>query len=161
MVNANSGKTTNWHPRELACLIISISLFTQLSRVSKGRIDLQTFVAQTSTNAARLFGIYPKKGTISIGADADICIWDAEKEVTITQDILHHDTDYTPYEGLQVQGWPAATISRGKLVWNNGEEICEPGWGKFLARDPYDYIKPRGVLPTPFDPVFMKTDDEV
>ena len=129
--------------------------------VSKGRIDLQTFVAQTSTNAARLFGLYPKKGTISVGADADICIWDAQKEVTITQDILHHDTDYTPYEGLQVQGWPAATITRGKLVWNDGVETCEPGWVKFLARDPYDYIKPRGVLPTPFDPVFLTTDDEV
>jgi dihydropyrimidinase len=124
--------------------------------VSKGRIDLQTFVALTSTNAAKLFGIYPQKGTVSIGADADLCIWDADKKVTITQEILHHDTDYTPYEGLEVQGWPETTISRGKVVWNQGEVMCEPGWGKFLARAPYDYIKPSGRLPTPFDPVLGK-----
>ena len=126
--------------------------------VVKGRIDLQTFVAVTSTNAARLFGLYPKKGTISVGADADICIWDAEKDVTITQDILHHDTDYTPFEGLQVTGWPFITISRGKIVWENGDVRCEAGWGNFLARDPYDYIEPRGVLPTPFDPVALTTN---
>ena len=119
---------------------------------------MQPFVAVTSTNAARLFGLYPKKGTISVGADADICIWDAEKDVTITQDILHHDTDYTPFEGLQITGWPFITISRGKIVWENGDVRCEAGWGNFLARDPYDYIEPRGVLPTPFDPVALTTN---
>ncbi len=127
--------------------------------VSKGRIDIQKFVALTSTNAARLFGLYPKKGTISVGADADICIWDPNREVTITQEILHHETDYTPYEGLEVVGWPAITISRGKIVWNEGDVYCEPGWGKFLPREPYDFIKPRGVLPTPFDPVSLETNE--
>src|SRR3546814_14936430 len=68
--------------------------------VVKGRIDLQQFVALTSTNAARLFGIYPQKGTIAIGADADIVVWDAEKKVRIPQSILHHDHDYTPYEEI-------------------------------------------------------------
>ena len=127
--------------------------------VSKGRIDIQKFVALTSTNAARLFGLYPKKGTISVGADADICIWDPNREVTITQEILHHETDYTPYEGLEVVGWPAITISRGKIVWNEGDVYCEPGWGKFLPREPYDFIKPRGVLPTPIDPVSLETNE--
>ena len=94
---------------------------------------------------------------VSVGADADICIWDADKDVTITQDILHHDTDYTPFEGLQVKGWPFITITRGKIVWENGKVKCEAGWGKFLARDPYEYIQPRGVLPTPFDPVSLAT----
>lgn len=121
--------------------------------VVKGRIDLQTFVAITSTNAAKLFGLYPQKGRIGIGADADIVIWDAEKEVTITQDMLHHDTDYTPYEGLAVTGWPAVTLSRGKVVWNDGAAECEAGWGKFLARAPYDYIRPSGKFPTPFNPI--------
>jgi dihydropyrimidinase len=120
--------------------------------VVEGRIDLQQFVAITSTNAAKLFGLHPKKGTIAVGADADIVIWDAERKVTITQDILHHDVDYTPYEGMDVVGWPAVTLSRGKVVWNEGEVTCEPGWGKFIARDPYDYIKPRGVFPVPFNP---------
>lgn len=125
--------------------------------VIKGRIDAETFVAITSTNAARLFGLYPRKGVIAVGADADICIWDQTRKVTITQDILHHDTDYTPYEGLEVTGWPAITISRGRVVWNDGNVSCEPGWGQFLARGPYNYIRPRGVLPTPFDPVTLTT----
>ena len=129
--------------------------------VTKGRIDLQTFVALTSTNAAKLFGLYPQKGTIAVGGDADICVWDAKREVTITQDVLHHDTDYTPYEGLEVTGWPAVTISRGKVVWNEGDVYCEPGWGRFIARPPYDYIAPRGILPTPFDPVTLETREEM
>ena len=99
--------------------------------VVKGRIDLQNFRCSHINERARLFGLYPQKGTISVGADADICIWDADKDVTITQDILHHDTDYTPFEGLQVTGWPFITISRGKIVWENGKVKCEAGWGKF------------------------------
>jgi dihydropyrimidinase len=121
--------------------------------VVKGRISMEDFVALTSTNAAKLFGLHPKKGSISIGADADITIWDAERKVTISQDMLHHDTDYTPYEGMTVTGWAQTTISRGTVLWNDGEVTCEPGRGEFLARAPYDYIKPRGVFPTPFNPV--------
>src|SRR3546814_20239403 len=95
--------------------------------VVKGRIDLQQFVALTSTNAARLFGIYPQKGTIAIGADADIVVWDAEKKVRITQSILHHATDYTPYAGMDVIGWPAVPLSRGKVVWTEGGVACGGG----------------------------------
>ena len=120
--------------------------------VVKGRIDAQQFVALTSTNAAKLFGVYPQKGTISIGADADICIWDAEKKVTITQEMLHHDTDYTPYEGMAVTGWPTTTISRGEVLWQDGAFKAAPGRGRFMARGPYDFIKPRGVFPGPFKP---------
>ena len=90
--------------------------------------------------------------------DADIVIWDAEKKTTITQDMLHHDTDYTPYEGMDVTGWPAVTLSRGKVVWNDGEVGCEAGWGQFLARAPYDYIKPSGKFPTPFNPITGKIE---
>ena len=121
--------------------------------VATGRIDLQSFVAITSANAAKLFGLYPKKGTVSVGADADIVIWDAEKSVTVSQDMLHHDTDYTPYEGKTLTGWPVMTISRGHVVWDDGKVDAQPGWGKFIAREPYDYIAPRGVFPTPFNPV--------
>ncbi|MBO6561262.1 MAG: dihydropyrimidinase [Nisaea sp.] len=124
--------------------------------VVKGRLSLQEFVAVTSTNAAKLFGLHPQKGAIAVGADADIVVWDAEKKTTITQDILHHATDYTPYEGMEVTGWPAATIARGSVLWQDGKDMCEPGFGKFLAREPYDYIKPRGEFPTPFDPVAGK-----
>src|SRR3974390_499422 len=70
--------------------------------VGKGRIDLSRFVALTATNAAKLYGLYPRKGTIAVGADADLAIWDPDKDVTITQSILHDAMDYTPYEGKQI-----------------------------------------------------------
>src|SRR5690606_4583457 len=120
--------------------------------VVKGRIDLPTFVALTATNPAKLFGIHPQKGTIAVGADADIGIWDPNRKVTIRNEILHHQVDYTPFEGMEVTGWPVMTLSRGKLVWDDGEVLAEPGHGRFLARGPYDYIRPRGRFTTPFDP---------
>ncbi|MFZ6761650.1 dihydropyrimidinase [Pseudoroseomonas sp. WGS1072] len=121
--------------------------------VSKGRIDLQTFVAITATNPAKLFGLHPRKGTIAVGADADLTIWDPEKEVTITNSLLHHGSDYTPYEGMAVKGWPVTTLVRGTVVCDGGEIATAPGGGRFLARDPYPLIAPRGVFPGPFNPV--------
>ena len=84
--------------------------------VQTRRITINEFVAQTSTNAARIYGLHPKKGTICVGADADIAIWDADREVRVSTDILHDGMDYTPYEGAQIKGWPIAVFSRGKLV---------------------------------------------
>lgn len=121
--------------------------------VSKGRIDLQTFVALSATNPARLFGLHPRKGTIAVGADADIAIWDPERKVTIRNAVLHHNVDYTTYEGLEVTGWPEITLSRGEVICWNGEIIASPGRGRFLHRDPYDMIAPNGRFVTPFDPV--------
>ncbi len=128
--------------------------------VTKGRIGLNQFVALAATNSARLFGLYPKKGTIAIGADADIVVWDAGKRVTITNDILHSAMDYTPYEGMEVTGWPMVTVSRGEVVFENGKVLGEPGRGRFLPRGPYDFIKPLGRFPTPFDPVAGKLLEE-
>ena len=121
--------------------------------VVKGRIDLPTFVALTATNPAKLFGLHPQKGTIAVGADADIGIWDPHRTVRITNEMLHHQADYTPFEGMEVTGWPVMTLSRGRLVWDHGKVLAEPGQGRFLARKPYDYIRPRGAFPTPFDPI--------
>lgn len=121
--------------------------------VVKGRIDLNTFVALTAANPAKLFGLHPKKGTIAIGADADIAIWDPQRKVTIRNDMLHHGVDYTVYEGVEVTGWPVMTLSRGELVYDDGAVVGRPGHGRFLARGPYDAIKPRGKHVTPFDPV--------
>ena len=126
--------------------------------VVKGRIDLNTFVALTATNPAKLFGIHPQKGTIAIGADADIGIWDPNRKVKITNEILHHLVDYTPYEGMEVTGWPVTTLSRGKVVWDDGKVLAEPGHGKFLARKPYDYIRPRGEFTTAFNPITGKVE---
>ena len=119
--------------------------------VSKGRIDPCAFVRLTATNPARLFGLYPRKGTIAPGADADLVLWDAKKSVTITNSLLQHVIDYTPYEGLKVIGWPVSTIRRGQVVMKDGLVQAEPGSGQFLARSPYDMIKPTGNVPFGFD----------
>src|SRR6201989_364153 len=74
--------------------------------VGKGRIDLPKFVALTATNAAKLYGLYPRKGTIAVGSDADLAIWDADKDVTIRWKDLHDNVGYTPYEGREIKGWP-------------------------------------------------------
>ena len=100
--------------------------------VQAGRIDIHQFVALTSTNAAKLYGLYPRKGTIAIGSDADLVIWDSEREVTIRNADLHHAVDYTPYEGMTVKGWPAITLLRGEEVWSAGEFRGQAGRGEFI-----------------------------
>ena len=120
--------------------------------VSKGRISLDEFVRLTSTNPARLMGLAPRKGMIAIGADADLALWDPAKKVTITNALMQHAVDYTPYEGLEVTGWPVATIRRGDVVMRDGTVQAEPGTGRFLPRGPYAFIAPRGVPPNGFDP---------
>ncbi len=104
--------------------------------VGKGRIELTRFVALTATNPARVYGLYPRKGTIAVGADADLAIWDPEREVTISNEILHHNVDYTPYEGKKVKGWPESVISRGEVVVDNGKMIARKGRGEFLRCGP-------------------------
>ena len=102
--------------------------------VKKGRISLSEFVALTATNHAKMYGLYPRKGSIMIGADADIAIWDPERKVTLTQELMHHGSDYTPYEGMEVTGWPIKTLLRGALVADDGRIVGAPGMGEFLAR---------------------------
>jgi dihydropyrimidinase len=119
--------------------------------VAKGRIDACEFVRLTATNPAKLFGMYPRKGTIAPGSDADLVVWDATRRVTITNALLQHIIDYTPYEGLEVTGWPVATIRRGEIVMRDGKVQADPGSGQFLARAPYAMIKPTGRVPDGFD----------
>jgi dihydropyrimidinase len=92
-------------------------------------------VALTATNAARIYGLYPRKGTIAVGADADIVIWDTEREWLVTHALLHDNCDYTPYEGMKLRGWPIATLSRGEIVWDGSEPVATPGRGQFLRCD--------------------------
>jgi dihydropyrimidinase len=102
--------------------------------VAKGRISANEFVALTATNHAKMYGLYPKKGTIAVGCDADIVLWDANRKETIRQEILHHGADYTPWEGYSVTGWPVMTIANGHIVVEEGKVLSLPGQGSFLKR---------------------------
>ncbi len=102
--------------------------------VMKGRISINKFVEVTSTNPAKIYGMYPQKGTIAVGSDADIVIIDKDKEVTITKSMLHENVDYTPYEGIKVKGYPVMTIVRGKVIVKDNEFIGEEGYGRFIKR---------------------------
>ena len=100
--------------------------------VSAGRISVERFVALNSTNAARIYGLYPRKGTICVGADADIAIWDPQKTVTIRNADLHHNVDYTPFEGMTVRGWPVLVLLRGEVICKDNELHGRKGRGQFL-----------------------------
>jgi dihydropyrimidinase len=101
--------------------------------VSKGRITVNQFVALTATNHAKTYGL-TGKGSIAIGYDADIALWDPKKSATLTQAKLHHGADYTPYEGIEITGWPVATLSRGRFVVRNGELVANKGAGNYVSR---------------------------
>lgn len=111
--------------------------------VGKGRITLNQFVALSATNHARMYGL-TKKGSIAIGLDADIAIWDPRREVTISQALLHHGADYTPYEGLKVTGWPVTTIVRGQAVVRDCEPVGRPGPGRHVTRERSVFAAPAG-----------------
>jgi dihydropyrimidinase len=96
-----------------------------------GRISLNKFVELTATNPAKAYGLHPRKGTIAVGADADLVIWQ-EGERTIRNADLHHAVDYTPYEGRSLRAWPALTLSRGEVVWDGREFTGRAGHGRFL-----------------------------
>jgi dihydropyrimidinase len=112
----------------------------------KGRIDLNQFVALGATNHAKLYGLYPRKGTIAVGADADIAIWDPERRVKISASMLHDSVGYTPYEGRELTGWPVTVISRGRVIVDQGKLSAERGSGEFLKCATPDAAKPQGRM---------------
>ncbi|PKO16210.1 dihydropyrimidinase [candidate division BRC1 bacterium HGW-BRC1-1] len=107
--------------------------------VVAGRIDVNRFVELTSTAAAKLFGLFPRKGTIAVGSDADLVIFDPERRETISVNnpLMHHmRVDYSAYEGMEVQGYPETVISRGRVLCHAGQWHGESGAGRFLKRAP-------------------------
>jgi len=110
--------------------------------VATGRISLPEFVNLTATRHAQTYGLYPRKGTIAVGSDADLAIWDPEKSVLIAQ--THDRTGYTPYKGRRLKGWPTTVLSRGEVVADAGKVNAERGRGRFLAREPSDALRPLG-----------------
>jgi len=103
--------------------------------VSKGRITQERFVALTATNPAKTYGLHPRKGSIMIGADADIVLWDPTEEWILRQASLNHGSDYTPYEGIQVTGRPVRTILRGRTIATSGSLTGVQNHGVYLDRD--------------------------
>ena len=102
--------------------------------VGTGRLTMNEFVRVTSTNAAQIFNIYPRKGSISVGADADIVVWDPKATRTISAKTHHQKIDFNIFEGMKVQGVASHTISQGKLVWADGKLNVEKGAGRYIPR---------------------------
>jgi dihydropyrimidinase len=109
-----------------------------------GRISLPEFVALTATRHAQIYGCYPQKGTIAVGSDADIAIWDPERRLTVTADLVHDNVGYTPYAGRELTGWPSVVLSRGEVIIENGALKAERGRGRFIARAPSEATTPSG-----------------
>ncbi|ATA54901.1 dihydropyrimidinase [Variovorax boronicumulans] len=101
--------------------------------VLDGRITINKFVELTSTNPAKAYGLHPRKGTIAVGADADLVVWGTTPRAIRNAD-LHHDVDYTPYEGIEVKAWPALTLAHGEVVWDGERFHPRAGRGEFLRR---------------------------
>jgi len=91
----------------------------------------------TSTAPAKIFGLYPKKGTIAVGADADLLVWDGEKKHTLSDKTLHMRVDYTPYEGRDVIGAPTHVLSHGEVVIEHGRYLGKKGDGRFVRRSTF------------------------
>jgi dihydropyrimidinase len=109
--------------------------------VNEGRIGLTKFVALTSTNAAKLFGLFPGKGTIAVGSDGDIVVWDPKIECTISAKTHHMNVDYNPFEGMKVQGKPKYVLLRGQVIVDHDRFVGKPGMGQFLRAKPFSPVE--------------------
>jgi len=102
--------------------------------VLKNRLSLNRFVDVVSTAPARIMGLYPRKGTLAPGSDADVVILDPEHEKILSPGNLYHNADYSPYEGMRVRGWPLFTLVRGRVVMQHNQLLAEKGWGEYVPR---------------------------
>ncbi len=110
------------------------------SGVLGGKISLNRFVELTSTNPAKLMGLYPRKGSITIGGDGDIVVFDPEAAMILRQKDLHMNVDYNPYEGREVKGIPTTVLSRGKVIIDRGQYLGKVGEGRFVPRQTYTLV---------------------
>ena len=123
--------------------------------VNTGRLTPSEFVAVTSTNAAKLFNIYPQKGSVSVGADADLVVWDPQGTKTLSSKTQHSKGDFNIFEGRMVRGIPSHTVSQGKLVFVNGDLRAEKGVGRYIKRPAFGpnfaatKLRSESLTPTP------------
>lgn len=108
--------------------------------VTNGKFSMNQFVELTSTNPARIFGMYPRKGTLLPGSDADIVLWDAEKKVHYGREYAQHRTDYNLYEGMDLTGYPVQVFLRGELIVDHGKWLGHAGLGQFISCQPIDSV---------------------
>lgn len=120
--------------------------------VSKGRLGLAKFVELTATAPAKIYNLHPRKGSIAIGADADLVVWDPNRKVTLTSDLLHDLTGFTPYHGRVITGWPETTLRRGEIIVRGGRLAAKPGSGAFLPRTGGEAATPLNRLTADMDP---------
>ena len=113
--------------------------------VGQGRLSLSDWVRLTATNPARLFGLYPRKGTLVPGSDGDVVIFDPEKRKTLDAASLHMRTDISPYAGWEVRGWPRHVLQRGRFVVEDGAFVGRPGAGKFVSRRRFAFREKRNL----------------
>ncbi|AYE35589.1 dihydropyrimidinase [Clostridium septicum] len=102
--------------------------------VLENNMSLSRFVEVTSTNAAKIFGLYPQKGSIVVGSDADLVVFDPNKETVVTKSMLNENVDYTPYEGFKLKGYPELTLLRGEIIAKDGKYLGKEGSGRFIKR---------------------------
>ena len=114
--------------------------------VRTGRISLNRMVELLATNPAKLFGLYPRKGTLAVGSDADIVVFDPSKQLTISASTHHSASDYNLYEGTEVTGSPEVVLLRGNVLVENGELLAKPGSGQFIKRARFgEELKPAAL----------------
>jgi dihydropyrimidinase len=120
--------------------------------VSKGRLGVHKFVELVATAPAKIYNIYPRKGAIAVGADADLVVWDPGRQVRIADGTVHDRTGYTPYAGRTVTGWPALVLRRGEVIVREGRLEAGPGSGRFIPRTGGAPATPLGRLTADMDP---------
>jgi len=120
--------------------------------VSKGRLGLHKFVELTATAPAKIYNLHPRKGSIAIGADADIAIWDAKRQVMLADNLMHDGARHTPYAGRTVTGWPSTVLRRGEVIVREGKLTAKPGSGTWLPRAGGAPAAPLGRLTADVDP---------
>lgn len=125
--------------------------------VNSGKLTMNEFVKVTSTNAAQIFNIYPRKGSISIGADADIVVWDPEATKLISSKTHYQNVDFNIFEGMEVKGCPSFTISQGDVVYENGKLNVKRGSGRYINRPPFaSYYKALNKQSKQNEPISVK-----
>jgi dihydropyrimidinase len=115
--------------------------------VMQGRLTINEFVAVTATNHARMYGLAHCKGNLAVGLDADLALWNPEREVTVGTAMLHDEVGYTPYEGRRLRGWPELVLSRGRVVVRDNQLQVERGSGRYIARRSPDAFLPQAGTP--------------